>query len=96
MDSAQVRRIALLARIDVEEHELGRIAEELSVIVRYFDKLAELDTTGVEPLVHAVENRNVLAADVPGASLDIVAALSNAPAHDGSLFRVPRVLGEGA
>ncbi len=96
MDAAQVRRIAQLARIEISEHELARIAGELSVIVQYFDKLGELDTEGVQPLVHAVEVRNVLAPDVPAAPLSVEAALANAPRQDGSFFRVPRILGGGS
>jgi len=93
VDEALVRHIARLARIDVPEGEAGRLASELAAIVAYFDKLAELDTEGVEPLVHAVEQENVLAPDEPGASLGTEEALLNAPRQDGELFLVPRILG---
>lgn len=93
MDEALVRHIARLARIEVREEELGRLARELATILRYFDKLAELDTTNVAPLLHAVEGSNVLAPDEPGQSLGAEAALDNAPRHDDELFLVPRVVG---
>ena len=96
MDAALVRHIAALARIELSDRELERIAPQLESIIRYFDKLAELDTSAVEPLVHAVESRNVLAADDPQRSLGVEATLSNAPRHDGELFRVPRVVGTGS
>jgi aspartyl-tRNA(Asn)/glutamyl-tRNA(Gln) amidotransferase subunit C len=93
VDEALVRHIARLARIDVREADLGRLARELATILTYFDKLAELDTAGVAPLVHAVEGSNVLAADEPAPSLGSEAALANAPRHDDELFLVPRVVG---
>jgi aspartyl-tRNA(Asn)/glutamyl-tRNA(Gln) amidotransferase subunit C len=93
VDEALVRHIARLARIEVREEELGRLARELATILGYFDKLAELDTAGVAPLVHAVEGANVLAPDEPAPSLGAEAALANAPRHDDELFLVPRVVG---
>jgi aspartyl-tRNA(Asn)/glutamyl-tRNA(Gln) amidotransferase subunit C len=93
MDEALIRHIARLARIELRDEEVPRLARDLTAIVGYFDKLKELDTGGVEPLVHAVEEPNRLAPDEPAASLGAEAALSNAPRHDGSFFRVPRVIG---
>jgi aspartyl-tRNA(Asn)/glutamyl-tRNA(Gln) amidotransferase subunit C len=94
VDEEVVRHIARLARIELREGELGRLARELATIVGYFDKLGELDTEGVEPLLHAVEEQNVLRPDEAGDSLGVEAALANAPRQDGSFFCVPRVIAE--
>ena len=96
MDAELIRHIAALARIELSPEELERLAPQLESIIRYFDKLAELDTSAVAPLVHAVESANVLAADLESGSLGVEATLANAPRHDGELFRVPRVLGTGS
>jgi aspartyl-tRNA(Asn)/glutamyl-tRNA(Gln) amidotransferase subunit C len=93
MDETLVRHIARLSRIELREDELERLARELDTIISYFDKLRELDTTAVQPLVHAVEDADVLAPDDPVPSLGAEAALANAPRHDGSFFCVPRILG---
>ena len=93
MEEALVRHIARLSRIEVSDDEIGPLARELASIVRYFDRLRELDTEGVEPLVHAVERQNVLAPDVPAPPLAVEDALANAPRQDGSFFLVPRIVG---
>lgn len=89
----EVRRLARLARLRVAEEELPSVAGELSKIVRLMDQLAEVSTGGVEPLVHALDLQNVLAADQVEMSLPRDEALQNAPSHDGECFLVPPVLG---
>ncbi|MEI7835667.1 MAG: Asp-tRNA(Asn)/Glu-tRNA(Gln) amidotransferase subunit GatC [Planctomycetota bacterium] len=90
----QVRHIGRLARIELTDDQAAAFGRQLADIVGYFDKLKELDTTGVEPMVHALEVANVLAADVAEASLDAQAALANAPDRDGDFFKVPKVIGD--
>lgn len=89
----EVRRLARLARLRVSESELPSVAVELSKIVSLVDQLSEVSTDGVEPLVHAFELQNVLAADEVEMSLPRDEALQNAPSHDGECFLVPPVLG---
>ncbi|MCY2928326.1 MAG: Asp-tRNA(Asn)/Glu-tRNA(Gln) amidotransferase subunit GatC [Planctomycetota bacterium] len=90
----QVRHIGRLARIELTDDQADAFGRQLADIVGYFDKLKELDTDGVEPMVHALEVTNVLAADVAEASLDAAAALANAPDRDGDYFKVPKVIGD--
>lgn len=89
----EVRRLARLARLRVAEDELPSVALELSKIVSLVDQLGEVSTDGVEPLVHAFDLQNVLAADQVEPSLPRDEALQNAPSHDGECFLVPPVLG---
>ena len=77
-----VEKVSLLARLQFDDQELNTLTEELSAVVGYFELLSELDTEGVEPLVHAVENHNVFAADEVAPSLDRDQALANAPKRD--------------
>ena len=88
-----VRRVANLARLEFSEEELGEITKQLGKVVDLVDELSQVDTQGVEPLVHAIELTNVLAADSVKPSLDRADALKNAPASDEECFRVPAVLG---
>ncbi len=90
----QVRHIGRLARIELTDDQAAAFGRQLGDIVGYFDKLKELDTDGVEPMVHAMEAFNVLAPDVPEPSLDAAAALANAPDRDGDYFKVPKVIGD--
>mgnify|MGYP002725950206 CR=1 FL=1 len=90
----QVRHIGVLSRIELSDNQAEELAGKLGAIVEYFGKLNELDTDGVEPMVHAVETHNVLAEDTPAESLTPDAALANAPARDGDFFKVPKVIGD--
>jgi aspartyl-tRNA(Asn)/glutamyl-tRNA(Gln) amidotransferase subunit C len=88
-----VQRIAHLARLQLSEAELAAYSVQLQAIVAFVDQLQAVDTTGVEPMVHAIELSNVLAADEVRVGLSRDAALSNSPDHDEECFRVPAVLG---
>ena len=96
IDSDLVRHIGVLSRIELSDEQVGVLSGQLGSILGYFDKLQELNTEDVEPLVHAVEVFNVLADDAPGPSLRPERALANAPAHDGEFFKVPKVIREGS
>ena len=89
-----IRHVARLARIEVAEERVPALARELATILSYFDKLNELDTSGVEPLTRAVDLHSVLAADEPRPCLTTEEALAAAPDRDGSFFKVPKVLGD--
>lgn len=88
-----VQRIAHLARLQLSEAELVAYSVQLQAIVAFVGQLQAVDTTGVEPMVHAIELSNVLAADEVRVGLSRDAALSNSPDHDEECFRVPAVLG---
>jgi aspartyl-tRNA(Asn)/glutamyl-tRNA(Gln) amidotransferase subunit C len=83
-----------LARLQLSEAELDRLTEQLGQIVGYVDQLAELDTSGVEPMAHALDISNMLVEDALQPSLPRELALSNAPKQDGKCYLVPAVLGE--
>lgn len=93
LSPADVQRIAHLARLHLSEAELAAYSVQLKAIVEFVDQLQAVNTDGVEPMVHAIELTNVLAADEIRNGLDQAAALSNSPDHDDECFRVPAVLG---
>ena len=88
----QVEYVAHLSRLDLSEEEKDRIAHQLDAILDYVDKLNELDTEDVEPLVHAAERHNVFRQDTVGESLPQQEALKNAPDQSEGCFRVPRII----
>jgi aspartyl-tRNA(Asn)/glutamyl-tRNA(Gln) amidotransferase subunit C len=92
IDPSDVDKIAKLARLHLTEDQAQAAASQLSQIVDMMSQLASVDTTGVEPLVHAVELTNVLALDRVAKSLPRESALANAPQRDEECFRVPNVL----
>ncbi len=93
ISSDDVIRVAHLARLSLSAEEVTRMTTQLGKIIDLVALLSELNTDGVEPLVHAIEISNVLEDDAVRPSLDRSEALRNAPSADGECFRVPAVLG---
>lgn len=85
----QVLHVAKLARLDLREEELERLTDELGAILEAVSKVAELDLSDVPPTSHPLDLVNAWADDEPHAALPLDDALANAPAREGSLFRVP-------
>ena len=87
-----IDKLARLSMLSFDEKEKEEIKQDLQKMIGFVDKLKELDTTGVEPLLHLGEAVNVLREDLPGNMLTREAALQNAPHHDGVYFKVPKVI----
>ena len=89
-----VQRIAALAHLKLTDPETELFTRQLGDILSYFDRLQQIDTTGVPATTHPVTSAPVMRADNPRPSMPRDEALANAPDPGGdSLFRVPRVLG---
>ena len=88
-----VRDVAKLARLAMDDDKLQRLTVQLESILGYVDKLREADVTGVEPMAHAVDVKNVFRDDIPGEPLPLERTLQNAPDTDGPFFKVPKVIG---
>ena len=87
-----VSKITHLARLQLNESEKDAIKTDLQRMIEFVEKLNELDTTGVEPLLHMSDNVNILREDVVKGSIDRKEALKNAPVHDEEFFKVPKVI----
>ena len=92
MDSAEVKKIASLARLKLSEAEIARLATQLSAILGYFDKLQEVKTDGVAPASHPPELVGPRREDevAPWPKPQQLVALSRDA--EGEFYRVPRVL----
>ena len=88
-----VRKVAALARLELDDEELRALRDELDQILRYVDKLAELDLEGVPPTTHVMDLVQPLRADTPIDPLPRRAVLAIAPEHDGASILVPKVIG---
>ncbi len=95
MDIEQVNHVARLARLKLSDTEAVELAEQLGKVLGYIRLLDEVDTEGVEPMVHAIEVRNAFRADEVRDSIAREDALQNAPATDGECFLVPDILQKG-
>lgn len=87
----QVRKVAKLARLELDEAGLARTADQLNAILKYVDQLQQVNTDGVEPLAHPLPVQNVFRGDEPAPSLTPDEALKNAPVRHGDYFGVPAV-----
>jgi aspartyl-tRNA(Asn)/glutamyl-tRNA(Gln) amidotransferase subunit C len=89
-----VRRIAVLARLKLSPEEEQVFQGQLSAILDYVALLEELDVSAVEPMTHALAagERPPLREDEVRASLPPDEALANAPAREGTCFKVPRII----
>ncbi|GIG30820.1 Asp-tRNA(Asn)/Glu-tRNA(Gln) amidotransferase subunit GatC [Cellulomonas marina] len=92
----EVARVAGLARIELTEAELHRLAGELDVIVQSVARVSEIATPDVPATSHPLPLTNVFRPDVPVAPLDRGAVLAAAPAAEEGRFAVPQILGEEA
>ena len=92
LSKEEVKHVALLSRLDLSDEMVENMASQLSRVLDYIAKLNELDTSNVEPMSHPGALSNVFREDVPTGSLDVKAALQNAPASAEGFFRVPRVI----
>ena len=92
VDRATVQKIAALARIDVPEAELDKLAAELSNILGWVEQLGEVDTEGVAPMASVIEMTLRRRADevTDGGIRDDV--LANAPDARDGFFAVPKVI----
>ncbi|HEX3902583.1 MAG TPA: Asp-tRNA(Asn)/Glu-tRNA(Gln) amidotransferase subunit GatC [Polyangia bacterium] len=88
----EVRELAVLARLALSDQEVARMTGDLDAILDYVDAMRELDTTGVEPMTHAVPFDCPLRADQVAPSLSVEEALRNAPRREASFFQVPRIV----
>ena len=89
IDREQVLHVARLARLELADDEVERMAGELSSILEHVERISELDLDDVEPTTHVVELENVLRPDDPRPSLPRERALESAPDPADGAFRVP-------
>jgi aspartyl-tRNA(Asn)/glutamyl-tRNA(Gln) amidotransferase subunit C len=90
----KVDQLAQLARLSFEGAEKEAIRTDLEKILEMCEKLNEVDTTGVEPLVYMTDNVNLLREDEVTQVISHEDALKNAPKKDSDFFRVPKVIGQ--
>ncbi|HAM27733.1 MAG TPA: Asp-tRNA(Asn)/Glu-tRNA(Gln) amidotransferase GatCAB subunit C [Microbacteriaceae bacterium] len=89
-----VAHLANLSRIALTPAEIEKLTGELGVILDAINKVQEVATADVPATSHPIPLVNVFRPDVIGDTLSAEEALSGAPEHDGSRFKVSAILGE--
>ncbi|MCA9096340.1 MAG: Asp-tRNA(Asn)/Glu-tRNA(Gln) amidotransferase subunit GatC [Planctomycetaceae bacterium] len=91
----EVKKVAVLARLKLSDTEIDSLTTQMGKILGFVESLNEVQTDGVEPMVHAMELRNVFREDQARPSLPREEALKNAPKTDGKYFLVPQIIDAG-
>jgi aspartyl-tRNA(Asn)/glutamyl-tRNA(Gln) amidotransferase subunit C len=92
IDKPTVEKIAHLARLELTASQTEDMQVTMQQILTWMEKLNELDTTGVEPLIHLSSELNSWREDQEKGQLSREEALKNAPVSDGRFFIVPKVI----
>jgi aspartyl-tRNA(Asn)/glutamyl-tRNA(Gln) amidotransferase subunit C len=92
IDESTINKVANLARIEIAETDVPGLIEEMSKILTFMEKLNELDTSAVEPLVYMNEVHNVWREDIPKADISVDDAIKNAALHNDRFFMVPKII----
>ena len=92
IDKETVEKVAHLARLELAEDEKEKMIADMNKILGFMDKLNEIDTSGIEPLVYMTDEINVTREDVIKQEVTHEEALLNAPKHDKDYFLVAKVI----
>ena len=93
-DKKMVDKLADLSKLEFDEKSREEIINDLNKMLAFVEKLNEVDTTDVEPLIYMTDEVNVLRGDKVHYDITQKDALKNAPKKDSDYFKVPRVLGK--
>lgn len=92
VDEKTIYKVADLARIEIKEEEVELLSVEMNKILTFMEKLNELDTTSVKPLVYMNEEVNVWREDIAKQEISITDGLKNSAVHNESFFFVPKII----
>ena len=87
-----IDKLAVLSKLEFTGEEKDALKTDLQHMLQFVNKLNELDTVGVEPLLHITRNVNMLREDVVNNEFSSAEALRNAPLMDEQFFKVPKVI----
>jgi len=92
IDNKLITELARLAKLNFDEKSSQEMEEDLSKIIGFVDKLSEIDTKDVEPLIYLSDEVNVLRKDDTIENISQEEALKNAPKKDSDYILVPKVI----
>jgi len=95
IDNETIAKMAHLARLEVNPDEEISLLKDMNNILHFMEKLNELDTSSVEPLIYLTDEINVFREDIVHQGITTQEGLKNAPAHDDTYFKVAKVIDKG-
>jgi aspartyl-tRNA(Asn)/glutamyl-tRNA(Gln) amidotransferase subunit C len=87
-----VEHVAKLARLELTEQDKNKFTNQLANILGYIEKLNEIDTSKVEPMMHSISDENVVRQDTAITSISHDEIMQNAPEKEGNFFKVKKVI----
>lgn len=85
-----IEYVGILAKLELSDEEKQQAKKDMGSMLDYIDKLAELDTTGIEPMSHVFPVQNVFREDVVTNGDESGKTLKNAPGEKDNMFMVPK------
>jgi len=95
LDNETIKKIANLARLEVTDAESESLLKDINNILHFMEKLGEVDTSNVAPLIYLTDEINVYREDEVKKEISVADALQNAPLQDGTYFKVAKVIDKG-
>ncbi|MBC7915996.1 MAG: Asp-tRNA(Asn)/Glu-tRNA(Gln) amidotransferase subunit GatC [Pyrinomonadaceae bacterium] len=95
IDNETIAKMAHLARLEVNVNEQESLLKDMNNILHFMEKLNELDTSSVEPLIYLTDEVNVFREDVVLQDITPQQGLKNSPKQDGTYFQVAKVIDKG-
>ena len=92
IDVEVIEKLSALSKLKFNKNETDLISEDLSKMLDFINQLKEVDTAGLEPLIHMNEEINNWREDELDEMLIQTKALENSPIKDGTYFKIPKVL----
>lgn len=92
IDQTLIDKLARLSQLEFNSDTKAKMEDDLNKILAFVDKLNEVDTENIEPLIYLNEETNKFREDEIGEHLPKEKALKNAPSKDSDYFKVPTVL----
>ncbi len=92
IDIKTVDEVAHLARLEFNDAAKEEILNDMNRMLSFVDKLNELDTNNVEPLIYMTDEKNIMRKDEPEITITQKEALKNAPKKDSDYFKAPKVI----
>ena len=92
IDESTIKKLAGLSKLEFSEEEMKLITEDMTKMVDFINKLEEVDTENISPLIHVNEEYNNWREDEVAEMLSQKAALLNSPKKDSTYFKLPKVL----
>ncbi|MCD7781071.1 MAG: Asp-tRNA(Asn)/Glu-tRNA(Gln) amidotransferase subunit GatC [Candidatus Gastranaerophilales bacterium] len=86
-----VKHVAKLARLELTDDEINKYSKQLGDILKYVEQMNEVDTTGIEPMPHAIPVYNVMREDKVKYEETKQEMMANAPYEEDGFFRVPKI-----